>query len=234
MLGSINLGQSKNSSFQNDKSLSKRYNPNDSQNCDPPQILRASIDSFSMGIRTRSKPTLGIKWNKDTSSTKNRKILSPPSPSQPQTHPKKDCKGVQKRIMSLVSFTQEDYLNTLERIKCEENIRKGEKSDMVEIVQALLNIMSRRLENFEDDKENCDGGNGMVGGGNEVGIEEEGLREIKGFIEGLRKAKRNQKLVDENDKLLRRLAGLKKKIDGKLDSAKGLADVIIKKRENVF
>ena len=67
-----------------------------------------------------------------------------------------------------------------------------------------------------------------------VGVEEQGLKEIRAFIENLRKSKKNQKLVDENDKLLRRLAGLKKKIDGKLDSAKGLADVIVKKRENVF
>jgi len=131
----------------------------------------------------------------------------------------------------------------MERIKCEEAIRDGEKGEMVEIVQALLNIMSRRLDHTGEnavDKENINSYNNREINGKakesspEVDQEEHySLKEIRKFIENLKKVKKNKKIEDENDKLLRKLAQLKKKIDNKLENTKAIADIIVKKREVV-
>lgn len=130
----------------------------------------------------------------------------------------------------------------MERIKCEEAIRDNEKGEMVEIVQALLNIMSRRLDHTGGDaldKENINSYNNQ----NNKNVKESSpetdqeehysLKEIRKFIENLKKVKKNKKIEDENDKLLRKLAQLKKKIDNKLENTKAIADIIVKKREVV-
>lgn len=131
----------------------------------------------------------------------------------------------------------------MERIKCEEAIRDNEKGEMVEIVQALLNIMSRRLDHTGEnalDKENINSYNNRENNKNvkesspETDQEEHySLKEIRKFIENLKKVKKNKKIEDENDKLLRKLAQLKKKIDNKLENTKAIADIIVKKREVV-
>lgn len=100
-------------------------------------------------------------------------------------------------------------------------IRDSEKKDMNEMVQALLGVMNRRLETMEDnDKENYNNNtNTKSNRKNEKQKEKEGLAEIREFIENVKRTKKNAKLEEENDKLLRRLAQLKKKVDEKLNTA---------------
>jgi len=90
-----------------------------------------------MGMKSCSRKSigLGIKWNKEITNNNTEEeteILKSIS-----NFNKNDCKQMQRRLMSLVSFTQEDFLNTMERIKCEERFRDCEKKEMSEIVTSL-------------------------------------------------------------------------------------------------
>merc|ERR1711976_173906 len=103
-----------------------------------------------MGKALHANINIGLKWHKDCKNIVNGnqkgEINLDDLVNDEFNEESSNCKKLKKRIMSVISFMQEDYLNTMERIKCEEAIRDNEKGEMVEIVQALLNIMSRRLD----------------------------------------------------------------------------------------
>lgn len=217
-----------NSRASNSESLD---NKETGQEVEIPQILKPSLDAYPNGAMSQSRKSLGIKWNKDISQRllvrKKKDDDELGCGSDSNSVDIVDSRGLTRRTMSQVHFLQEQYLTSLERLKVEDMIRDSEKKDMNEMVQALLGVMNRRLETMEDnDKENYNNNtNTKSNRKNEKQKEKEGLAEIREFIENVKRTKKNAKLEEENDKLLRRLAQLKKKVDEKLNTAQSKTEM---------
>jgi len=94
-------------------------------------------------------------------------------------------------------------------------------------------MMNRKLDSMymEDDKENQNTSNKTIND-EDLMVEMDGLKEIKSYIENVKKSNKNKKLEEENDKLLRKLAQLKKKIDSRIE--KGVIADGVKKKAQVI